>query len=119
MKVKLDENMPLAMAELFRQSGHDALTVADEGLGGAADPTILKAAATEDRVLVTFDLDFADVRSFPVGSHGGIVVFRLHDQRWGVLEGPARRLMASGILERIRGGLAIVDEARVRIRTSM
>jgi hypothetical protein len=30
---------------------------------------------------MTFDLDFADVRHYPPGSHGGIVVFRLHDQR--------------------------------------
>jgi predicted nuclease of predicted toxin-antitoxin system len=118
MRVKLDENMPAAMTEVFRQTGHDASSVAEEGLGGTADPRILQAAAAEDRVLVTFDLDFADVRRFPVGTHGGIVVFRLHDQRWAVLEGPARHLVASGILERIRGGLAIVDEARIRIRTS-
>ena len=118
MRVKLDANMPSAMTELLRQAGHDALTVAEEGLGGAADPTILQAATTENRVLVTFDLDFADVRSFPVGSHGGIVVFRLHDQRWAVLQEPVRHLVASGILERIRGGLAIVDEVRIRIRTS-
>jgi len=79
---------------------------------------VLQAALAEDRVLITFDLDFADVRSFPVWSHGGIVVFRLHDQRWAGLEGPARHLVASEVLERIRGGLAIVDEARIRIRTS-
>jgi len=118
MRIKLDENMPAAMTELLRQAGHDALSVADEGLGGTADPTVLQAASAEDRVLITFDLDFADVRSYPVGSHAGIVVFRLHDQRWVVLEGPARHLVASGVLERIRGGLAVVDEARIRIRTS-
>jgi len=118
MRIKLDENMPAAMTELLRQAGHDALSVADEGLGGTADPTVLQAASAEDRVLITFDLDFADVRSYPVGSHAGIVVFRLHDQRWVVLEGPARHLVASGGLERIRGGLAVVDEARIRIRTS-
>ena len=34
MKVKLDENLPTALAELFRASGYDAMTVADEALGG-------------------------------------------------------------------------------------
>ena len=118
MKVKLDENMPAALKELLRQAGHDALTVGDEALSGAVDPRILQAAAAEDRVLMTFDLDFADVRDFPIGSHAGIVVFRLHDQRWAILQRPARNLLASGILDRVRGGLAVVDEARIRIRTS-
>jgi predicted nuclease of predicted toxin-antitoxin system len=118
MRVKLDENMPAAMTELRRQAGDDALTVAEEALGGTADPRILEVATAEDRVLITFDLDFADVRDFPIGSHAGIVVFRLHDQRWAVLQGPARNLVASGVLERIHGGLAIVDESRIRIRTS-
>ena len=118
MRIKLDENMPAAMTELLRRAGHDVLTVDEEGLGGKADPRILKAATAEDRVLVTFDLDFADVRQYPVGSHAGIVVFRLHDQRWAVMERPAQNVMASGVLDSIRGGLAIVDEARIRIRTS-
>jgi len=118
MKIKLDENMPAAMTELLREAGHDALTVADEALGGAADPQILEVATAEGRVLMTFDLDFADVRDFPIGSHAGIIVFRLHDQRWAFLEKPARNLVGSGILDRIRGGLAIVDESRIRIRTS-
>lgn len=117
MNIKLDENMPAAMAELLRQAGHDLRTVTDEGLGGTDDPQILEAASRERRVLVTFDLDFADIRKYPVGSHSGIVVFRLHDQRWAVLESPARNLISSGILDRICGGLAIVDEARIRIRT--
>jgi len=109
--------MPAAMAELLRQAGHDLRTVTDEGLGGTDDPHLLEAATRERRVLVTFDLDFADIREYFVGSHSGIVVFRLHDQRWAVLEGPARNLISSGILDRICGGLAIVDEARIRIRT--
>jgi predicted nuclease of predicted toxin-antitoxin system len=117
MKSKLDENLPTALAELLRAAGHDTQTVADEGLGGGLDPRILQVAASEGRTLLTFDLDFADVRQYPIGSHAGIVVFRLHDQRWAVLEPPARRLIDSGLLDRLGGGLAIVDESRVRIRT--
>ena len=117
MKVKLDENLPTALAELFRRSGYDAMTVADEALGGRKDLEVLRVAASENRTLLTFDLDFADIRRFPIGSHAGIVVFRLHDQRWAVLEQPARRLIDSGLLSRLQRGLAIVDESRVRLRT--
>jgi predicted nuclease of predicted toxin-antitoxin system len=117
VRIKLDENMPAAMTELLRRAGHDVVTTADEGLGGSPDPRLVQAATAEDRLLLTLDLDFADVRRFPIGSHAGIVVFRLHDQRWLALETAARILVSSGILRRIRGGLAVVDEARIRIRT--
>lgn len=82
MKIKLDENLPTALTELLRAAGHDAMTVADEALGGSKDPKVLEVATSEGRTLLTFDLDFADIRRYPVGSHAGIVVFRLHDQRW-------------------------------------
>jgi predicted nuclease of predicted toxin-antitoxin system len=117
MKFKLDEALPTALMELLRAGGHDTMTVADEALGGSNDPTILQVATSEGRVLLTFDLDFADIRRYPIGSHAGIVVFRLHDQRWAVLEQPARRLIESDLLDRLQGGLAIVDESRVRTRT--
>ena len=117
MKIKLDENLPTALTELLRAAGHDAVTVADEALSGSNDPKVLQVATSESRTLLTFDLDFADIRRYPVGSHAGIVVFRLHDQRWAVLEPPARRLIESGLLDRLQSGLAIVDESRVRIRT--
>ena len=117
MKFKLDENLPTALTELLRAGGHDASTVADEALGGSKDPEILQVATSEGRVLLTFDLDFADIRRYPIGSHAGIAVFRLHDQRWTVLEKPARQLVETGLLDRLQGGLAIVDESRVRIRT--
>jgi predicted nuclease of predicted toxin-antitoxin system len=117
MKIKLDENLPTALAELLQAAGHDAMTVADEALSGSKDPKVLDVAVSENRTLLTFDLDFADIRQYPVGSHAGIVVFRLHDQRWAILEKPARRLVDSGLLNRLQGSLTIVDESRVRIRT--
>ena len=117
MKFKLDENLPTAVADLLRAEGHDAMTVADESLSGSDDPKVLQVAASEGRILLTFDLDFCDIRRYPIGSHAGIVVFRLHDQRWAILEQPARRLMGSDLLDRLQGGLAIVDESRVRIRS--
>ena len=118
MKIKLDENMPDDLAELLRSFGQGVATVAEENLSGAADPVILQKATEEDRMLMTFDLGFADVRRFPIGSHGGMVVFRFHDQRWSAMKEPVERLLASGLLQKLRQGLAIVDETRVRFRVS-
>jgi predicted nuclease of predicted toxin-antitoxin system len=116
VKFKLDENMPADLATYLREAGHDVADVVAEGLAGAEDPPVVAAATAEGRILLTFDLDFADIRHYPPGSHAGIVVFRLQDQRWATLEGPVTRLLAGGKLERLQGGLAIVDETRVRCK---
>jgi len=117
MKIKLDENMPSSMAILMRAAGHNVSTVPEENLSGEDDRHVLETATKENRLLVTFDADFGDIRAYPVGSHAGVVVFRLHDQRWASLRGPAERLLSSGLLERLEHGLAIVDENRIRIRS--
>jgi len=116
LKFKLDENLPADLAVVLHKEGHDVSNVTQEGLGGEDDSIVLKAATKEGRIVLTFDLDFADIRKYPPGTHSGIAVFRLHDQRWQTLEGPVRRLLAEGDLDRLRGGLAIVDESRVRFR---
>ena len=115
MKIKLDENMPQALAALLRSAGHDVATVAEEGLSGADDPPVLEKAALEGRLLMTFDKDFADIRHYPIGTHAGIVVFRLRDQRWIVLQKPAQRVVESSLLDRLKQGLAIVDKTHIRI----
>jgi predicted nuclease of predicted toxin-antitoxin system len=114
LKFKLDENMPADLAVLLRHHGHDTTNVAEERLAGANDPPLLAEAVKERRVLLTFDVDFADIRAYPPGTHAGIVVFRLHDQRWKTLARPATHLLDSGDLESLEDGLAIVDETRIR-----
>lgn len=116
MKIKLDENLPAGAAPLLRAAGHDVDTAIEEGLAGADDAVVLTAATNEDRALVTLDTDFANVRRYPIGAHAGIVVLRLRDQRWRAVKVALDRLAKSGILQRLKGGLAIVSEARIRLR---
>ena len=75
MKIKLDENLPAALANLLRVAGHDAMTVSEVLLGGGEDPRILHAAASEQRLLMTFDLDFADIRRYPPGATPALSYF--------------------------------------------
>lgn len=116
MKFKLDENLPVDLAARLLAAGHDAISVLEEGLGGKGDPTLLEAATNEGRILMTYDLDFASVRQYPPGTHTGIVVFRLRDQRWQSLEKPLDRLLADESLQKVKNGLAIVDELRIRFK---
>ena len=95
MQLKLDENLPVELAELFREAGHDAVTVLDQGLRGARDSDLASICRREGRVIVTFDTDFADTRTYPPGAYPGLVVFRLDSQaRSHVSEVGARLLKA-------------------------
>jgi predicted nuclease of predicted toxin-antitoxin system len=64
MKIKLDENLPLRLATLLKDLGHDVHTLHDELLLGHADTEIWGATQKESRFLITQDLDFSDLRQF-------------------------------------------------------
>ena len=80
MKFKIDENLPADIAVLLQEAGYDAMTLLDQKLGGHADPRIASACRTEDRALITLDMDFADIRSYPPNQYPGVVVLRLRRQ---------------------------------------
>jgi predicted nuclease of predicted toxin-antitoxin system len=44
VKFKIDENMPVDLVADLRRAGHDADTVLDENLAGAADPIVVAAS---------------------------------------------------------------------------
>ncbi len=81
MRVKLDENLPQRLAPALVNLGHDVDTVAHEGLQGSEDERLWLEVQAAQRFLITRDLDFSDERRFPPGSHAGILVLRLSDDR--------------------------------------
>lgn len=78
MRFKVDENLPIEVAELLDRAGFNAETAAAEGLAGTDDATVAAACRREGRILVTLDLGFADIRLYPPQSTPGMVVLRLH-----------------------------------------
>ena len=116
MRFKLDENLPFQLRDLLTEAGHDAATVLDQEMGGAADEDVLAVCVAEDRVLVTQDTDFADFRSYPPGDHAGIVVFRLTNQARGFVLQVGERLADTLTGLSPRGQLWIVEDSRIRIR---
>lgn len=80
MKIKLDENMPESLATQLGELGHDVHTVLSESLSGETDDKIGAAASSEQRFLITHNLDFSDARQFAPGTHAGILLVRLRSQ---------------------------------------
>ncbi len=116
MRFKVDENLHVDAANLLRQHGHDALTVFEQTLQGKGDQDIAAVCQLERRVIVTLDLDFADVRAFPPAKYFGIIVFRLTDQSRRSVLNVLSRTISSLNVEPLVGRLWIVDESKIRIR---
>lgn len=116
VRFKLDENLPVDAAGLLRDAGHDTHTVMEEGLAGREDSAILDACRIEGRVLVTFDIDFSDLRLYPPADHKGIWVLRPRSQgiasTLALLKGALRVLETESAEDR----LWIVEPGQVRIR---
>jgi predicted nuclease of predicted toxin-antitoxin system len=64
MDFQLDENMPSDVADLLGAAGHDAATASDQRLLGRGDDSVAARCRSQGRLLITHDLDFADVRRF-------------------------------------------------------
>ena len=116
MKFKVDENLPIQCVDQLREGGHDALSVKDQGLSGATDPRIAEVCTEEGRVLVTLDLDFADIRTYPPSASAGIIIFRLGSYDALTLRRFVGRVMALLPHESPAGRLWVVEEDKVRIR---
>jgi predicted nuclease of predicted toxin-antitoxin system len=116
VKFKADENLPVEVVALFRTAGHDAFTVVEQRLQGQADSRIIDICRREDRVLLTLDLDFADVRTYPPQQCPGIVVLRVRYQDRPHLLAVFQRILPLFDKEQIAQHLWIVDETQVRIR---
>ena len=116
MKFKLDENLPLEIADAFRDAGHEIDSVHDEGLTGASDEEILAVVQMERKILLTMDKGIADIRRFPPSEYPGIVLFRPSTSGRGEVLGFVQEALADLLSTHIAGRLVIVSPRGIRTR---
>ena len=106
----------LAVVRELRQSGHDAIHLEELGLRTLPDSEIFLMARSQGRVVLTFDLDFADITAAAGSSFPSIIVFRLRFGRSPRVLARISAVLAQATEALERGALVVVDEARIRIR---
>ena len=116
MKFKIDENLPIEIADLLRDAGYEAETVADESLVGHDDSEIARACFNEGRILITLDKDFSDIRVYDPKDFPGIIVLRLKRQDKRHVFEVASKLILRFESKKPSRNIWIVDEIRIRIR---
>ena len=116
MKIKLDENIPIALAHLLVDLGHDVETVVSEKLVGCDDLKVWKSAQEEGRFLITQDLDFSDIRVFKPGQHSGIMLVRLRSPGRLALTGRIKELFEIEDSESWNKCFVVATDRKLRIR---
>lgn len=116
MKLKLDENLSRHLKPALIELGHDVLTAADENLLSHPDTEIARAAKNEQRMLLTLDVEFADLRKYPPGSHPGVILFRPLSLSPLSVNSFITDFVRRTDLEKLAACVAVVDPIHVRVR---
>jgi len=116
VRLKLDENLPERLVPILAEIGHDVDTVVREGLGGRNDDELWPVVQAAERFLITKDLGFSDERGYPPGTHRGIMVLRLSDDRSSAVAERLTSVFGTEPVEAWIGCLVIVTDHKVRVR---
>ncbi len=116
--VLLDQNVPRVVAAWLRglRPSWEVHHAAEVGLAGKSDREVFDWAQAHQAIIITFDEDFADQRSFPVGAHYGVVRLRLWPATIEEIQHALERLLGEVPDSELSGSLVIVGRARIRVR---
>jgi predicted nuclease of predicted toxin-antitoxin system len=116
MRFLADMGVAMRVVEWLRDQGYDARHLREEELHRLPDVQIFRKAIAENRVVLTFDLDFGEIVASSGRQKVNVVLFRLRDTRTPhVIERLKVVLQEAGpALE--QGAVVVVEESRFRIR---
>src|SRR3989338_11380243 len=119
MRIFVDECVPKPTRIFLRKSHHELITVEALGRSSAPNGEILSLAKMQRVVLVTIDRGLGDLRRYPLGTHGGIIVLRVRLDRPANVTSVHRNLLTAWKTiapDHLTGALLIVDWNKYRLR---
>ena len=116
MRFLADMGVDVRVVDWLRSQGHDAAHLRERGMHRAPDAEIFQVAIAEDRVILTFALDFSDLAAFARDGRARIILFRLTNARARNVIDRLGVVLAESQEVFTRGVIVIVEEARHRIR---
>ena len=117
LRLKLDENLPGEAIALAQARGQDVATAQQQQLGGASDDRLVTVCRQEHRVLVSLDLDFADIRLYRPAQGTGVIVLRPQRQSIPAILAIIDQALTFAESHDPVGQLWVVEPGRVRVRT--
>jgi predicted nuclease of predicted toxin-antitoxin system len=111
-------DMPLApaLAAWLRAQGHDAMHVSELKLERAPDADIIELARSEDRTIVTADLDYPRLLALARSANPSLILFRDGDWSDADIVDRMSDILLSLSERDIAESIVVVERGRVRRR---
>ena len=116
MHIKVDEDLPPIAAEWLRNKGYEASTVIDQNMGGWKDDELWRAVQMEQQFLLTADKGFGDIRIYPPGTHGGVLLLRPDEDGIRPILKLLETILEQVDLAQLAGTIAVATPRGLRIR---
>jgi predicted nuclease of predicted toxin-antitoxin system len=116
MRFLSDMGVSRRVVDWLRREGHDAAHLRDEGLQRLPNGDIFEKAAREQRVVLTFDLDFGEIVAASAGHVVSVILFRLHNSASDFVISRLRKVIDESAAELAEGAIVVVEDARHRVR---
>ena len=116
MRFLADMGVSMRVVEWLREVGHDAVHLRDEGLHRLPNGDIFQKGFVEQRIVLTFDLDFGEILAASAGQVVSVVLFRLHDTRSEHVSERLKTVLSQSSDDLLRGAIIVVEEGRHRVR---
>jgi len=104
------------VAEWLRDEGHDVVHLRDENLHRLPNGEIFRKASEEDRIVLTFDLDFGEIAALTT-SVTSVITFRLRNPRADMVIRRLEAVLAASAPKLEAGAIVSVEDARHRVRS--
>ncbi|MGA2959423.1 MAG: DUF5615 family PIN-like protein [Thermodesulfobacteriota bacterium] len=116
MRFLADMGVSTGVMEWLRNNGHDAKHLREEGLHRMPNGEIFTKAIHENRIIITFDLDFGEIVALAKGKRASVILFRLHNTRTSHLLDRLSAVLKDSAKALEEGAVVVVEEARHRVR---
>jgi predicted nuclease of predicted toxin-antitoxin system len=115
LKVIVDVNLSAVWTKYLQVRGHDAVHWSQIGEHNAKDRVIMTYAAENDAIILTGDMDFAEIHAFENSVKPSVIQIRAKDLLPSA-QGPlVARALAIGASDLLLGAVVTIKGTRMRI----
>ena len=116
----VDEDCPLNLETLLNSKGHEAIHVRTSGLSGTKDPELFIFAQQEQRIIISRDLGWANINTYPPNTHRGLIILRMPFTATATeIQQIFEYFIDIVNISELVGAIVIVDKNKFRIRKSL
>lgn len=116
MKFLADMGISLRTVEWLRELNHDVVHLRDRGLQKLSDDKILDLALLEQRIILTIDLDFAQLLAVSKQTLPSVILFRLGNENYDEIEQRLVEVLKNCQQKLETGAIVFVNNETFRVK---